>query len=113
MAVEECDIPGVVCYAPFTSTPDMARTKFLVSKDIPIQHVFDNRVGLKALTTNRGRAWILHGDHDGVIPVEMSRTLAEEFKEVVDLTVVAGGDHGDVFALHQDLLLKALTAARK
>jgi pimeloyl-ACP methyl ester carboxylesterase len=113
MAVEEFDLPGVVCYAPFTSTPDMARIKFLVSKDVLIQHVFDNRVGLKALTKNQGRAWILHGDHDGVIPVEMSRTLAKEFKEVADLTVVAGGDHGDVFALHQDLLLKALTAARK
>lgn len=113
MAVEEFYIPGVVCYAPFTSTPDMARIKFLVSKDVPIQHVFDNRVGLKALTKNQGRAWILHGDHDGVIPVDMSRTLAEEFKHVVDLTVVPGGDHGDVFALHQDLFLKALTAARK
>lgn len=113
MAVEECGIPGVVCYAPFTSTPDMARTRFLVSKDIPIQHVFDNRVALKALAKNQGHAWILHGDRDEVIPVQMSRTLAEEFKEVVDLTVIAGGDHGDVFALRQDLLLKALTAARK
>lgn len=113
MAVEECDIPSVVCYAPFTSTPDMARTKFLVSKDIPIQHVFDNRVAFKALAKNQGRAWILHGDRDGVIPVDMSRTLAKEFKEVVDLTVVPGGDHGDVFAHHQDLLLKALAAARK
>ena len=113
MAVEECDIPGVVCYAPFTSTPDMARIKFMVSKDIPIQHVFDNRTGLKALAANKGHAWILHGDRDGVIPVDMSRTLAEEFKEVVDLTVVAGGDHNDVFARHQALLLKAMTAARK
>jgi pimeloyl-ACP methyl ester carboxylesterase len=113
MAVEEWNIPGVVCYAPFTSTPDMARTRFLVSKDIPIQHVFDNRVGLKALAANKGRAWILHGDADNVIPVQMSRTLAEEFQEAVDLTVIAGGDHGNLFALHQDLFLKALTAARK
>lgn len=113
IAVEECDIPGVVCYAPFTSTPDMARIKFMVSKDIPIQHVFDNRIGLKALAANKGHAWILHGDRDGVVPVDMSRTLAEEFKEVVDLTVVAGGDHNDVFAQHQDLLLKAMKAARE
>lgn len=112
MAVEECDIPGVVCYAPFTSTPDMARIKFLLSKDIPIQHVFDNRAGLKALAANKGRAWILHGDRDGVIPVSMSETLTAEFKDVVDLTVVAGGDHNDLFARRQDLLLKAMTAAR-
>ncbi|HEV7282677.1 MAG TPA: hypothetical protein VGN57_20900 [Pirellulaceae bacterium] len=113
MAVDEWDIPSVVCYAPFTSTPDMARIKFLVSKDVPIQHLFDNRAGLKALAANKGRAWVLHGDADDVIPVQMSRTLAEEFKEIVELTIVAGGDHGNLYALHQELLLKALTAARK
>lgn len=113
MTCEECDVSGVVCYAPFTSTPDMARIKFFVSKDIPIQHLFDNRVGLKALAENKGRAWILHGDRDDVIPVDMSRTLAEEFKEIVTLTVVAGGDHGDLFVRCQDKLLKAMIEARK
>ena len=83
--------------APFTSTAEMALLRFGIPKTFPFQHSFDNRAGLQELAKNHGRAWIIHGDKDTVIPLAMSRTLAKEFKGIVTLRVIAGASHGDIF----------------
>ena len=61
--------------------------RFGIPKTFPFQHSFDNRAGLQELAKNHGRAWIIHGDKDTVIPLAMSRTLAKEFKGIVTLRV--------------------------
>jgi pimeloyl-ACP methyl ester carboxylesterase len=112
MVVEDFHLRSAVLYAPFTSTADMAQVYFGIPKTIPLQHPFDNRPGLQELAKNHGRAWIIHGDSDTVIPVEMSKTLANEFKDTVRLKIIPGGGHGHIFASAKQELLESMTAAR-
>ena len=61
---------------------------------------------------NRGRAWIIHGDKDTIVPVDMSRTLAKEFKDNVTLSIISGGNHGDIFARGSKELFASMSTAR-
>jgi uncharacterized protein len=112
LAVEKFHLRRAVLCAPFTSTAEMAQLRFGIPKTFPFQHSFDNRAGLQELTKNHGRAWIIHGDKDTVIPVEMSRTLAKEFKETVALHVIGGASHGDIFTRGKKELYESMNAAR-
>ena len=94
MAVQEFHLRSAVLCAPFTSTTDMAKVRMGIPNNFPFQHSFDNRPGLRELEKNHGRAWIIHGDKDTVVPVAMSRTLAKEFPDTVKLHVIPGGNHG-------------------
>ena len=51
---------------------------------------------------------VLHGDKDTIIPVDMSRTLAKEFKDTVDLHVIPGGTH-NVFDRGRKELFESMT----
>ena len=82
-------------------------------KDIPLQHLFDNRPGLTALQKCKGRAWIFHGEADSMIPVAMSRTLAAEFKDTVTLNTAAGISHNDILSRQAKEVAAAMTAARQ
>lgn len=113
LAVEEFKIEAAVLCAPFTSTLEMAQAKLRVSKDFPLKHKFDNRAGLKELTANKGKAWIFHGERDTIIPVRMSKTLQEEFKDTVKLKVVSDGSHNDVISKARKEFLEAMIEARK
>jgi uncharacterized protein len=97
LAVEEFHLRSAVLCAPFTSTADVAQARFGIPKTFPFQHLYDNRVGLRELARNHGRAWIIHGDKDEVLPVTMGGTLAQEFKGTVELRVIPGGDHNSIF----------------
>ena len=112
MAVEEFHLRSAVLCAPFTSTADVAQIKLGILKDFPFQHAFDNHPGLRELTKNHGRAWIIHGDKDLVLPVSMSETLAREFKGTVTLSIIPGGDHNDIFARGKKELFESMNAAR-
>jgi hypothetical protein len=113
LSVDEFNLRSAVLCAPFTSTVDMARERFKVPVDFPLQHKFDNRTGLGVLSKNGGHAWIFHGEADNVIPVTMSQTLEREFKGVVNLKVVPAGKHNDIFRLAAKELQQAMTEARK
>ena len=113
LAVEEFHLRSAVLCAPFTNTIEMAHKMLGVGKDCPLQHKFDNRVGLAELQQNHGHAWLFHGDADEIIPVQMSKTLAGEFKETVKLKIVAGGHHNDVLEVAGQDLIDAMTEARK
>ena len=112
LAVEELHLCSAVLCTPFTSTADVAQARFGIPRTFPFQHLFDNRVGLQALTKNHGRTWIIHGDQDTVLPVAMSETLAREFKDSVKLYVISGGDHNDILARGKKELYKSMNLAR-
>jgi pimeloyl-ACP methyl ester carboxylesterase len=112
MAVEEFHLRAAVLCAPFTSTADMAQVRMGIPKTFPLQHSFDNHAGLKELAKNHGRAWIIHGDKDTIVPVDMSRTLAKEFKDIVTLSIIPGGNHNDIFSRGKRELFESMTAAR-
>jgi pimeloyl-ACP methyl ester carboxylesterase len=113
MAVEEFHLKSAVLCSPFTSTHEMAELRTGLAKDAPFAHQFDNRLGLKELEKNGGTCWIIHGADDRIIPVSMSKTLAEEFKEVVKLTVIPDAGHNDIFYAAKKEIADAMTAARK
>jgi len=113
LAVEEFHLRAAVLCAPFTSTADVAQASFGLPKTFPFQHLFDNRAGLEELTKNRGRAWIIHGEKDTVIPVTMSKTLAREFRDTVNLRIIPDGDHNDIFARGKKELSESMKLARR
>jgi pimeloyl-ACP methyl ester carboxylesterase len=44
-----------------------------------------------------GHAWILHGQQDSAIPVDMSESLAHDFPKTVTLKTIPGAGHNDFF----------------
>jgi uncharacterized protein len=113
LAVEELHLRAAVLCAPFTSTAEAAQAKFGLPKTFPFQHLYDNRVGLQELTKNNGRAWIIHGQKDTVLPVTMSEALAREFKDTVTLNIIPGGEHNDIFKRGKKELYESMNLARK
>jgi predicted alpha/beta hydrolase family esterase len=113
MAVEEFHLKSAVLCAPFTSTHEMAERMIGIPKNAPFHHQFDNRLGMEELRKNSGHAWIFHGADDEIIPVDMSRTLADEFRDVVKLRVVDSAHHDDVMLIARDRVEAAMAAARK
>jgi hypothetical protein len=113
MAVEEFKLRRAVLCSPFTSTMDMTRVMFRVPLGFLVRHRFDNRAGLAALQKYGGRAWLLHGTDDTIIPAEMSRTLAREFPATVTLTEVSGADHNDLLDSAMPQITGMMAAARR
>ena len=113
MAVQEFHLRSAVLCAPFTSTAEMAQVRMGIPNNFPFQHLFDNRPGLRELEKNHGRAWIIHGDKDTIVPVDMSRTLAKEFPDTVKLRVIPGGNHNDIFTRGKKVLFESMTAAHE
>jgi pimeloyl-ACP methyl ester carboxylesterase len=75
--------------------------------------LFDNRTGLQELAKNHGRAWIVHGEKDSVLPVTMSETLLRENKDTVKLYVIPVADHNDIFARGKKELYESMNLARR
>jgi pimeloyl-ACP methyl ester carboxylesterase len=88
------------------------RTIRTIPRTFPFQHLFDNRAGLQELAKNHGRAWIIQGDKDTVLPVTMSETLSREYKDTVKLNVIPGGDHNDIFARGKKELYESMNLVR-
>lgn len=113
LAVEEFHLRRAVLYAPFTSTKDMASHMLGLKLEGPPQHSFNNRDGLGALQRNNGRAWILHGTADNVIPIAMSQKLAAEFPQTVILKALPAGRHNDLHTTALKDLTDAMLEARQ
>ncbi len=113
MAVEEFNFRRAVLCSPFTSTMDMTRVMFKVPLGFLVRHRYDNRAGLAALQKNGGRAWLIHGTDDSIIPAEMSRTLAREFPDTVTLTEISGADHNDLLDRGMPQITGAMASARR
>ena len=113
LAVQEFHLRSVVLCAPFSSTQEMAQRRFHTTRQLPLQHLYNNRDGLAALEKDHGHAWILHGSDDGVIPSSMSETLAREFPNTITLKILPHAGHNDFFRDGAKELMTAIAAARK
>ena len=113
LAVEEFHLKRAVLCAPFTSTMEMTREMLGLPLGWLVHHRFQNRNGLASLRTSGGRAWVAHGEADPVIPANMSRTLAEEFPDVVEYREVPGGGHNDLFDRAGSTIFAAMHQARQ
>ena len=112
VAADEFGLRHAVLVSPFTSTMDMARVMTGLPVGWLVRHRFDNRAALRALERRGGRAWIVHGIMDEVIPVEMGRTLAREFPATTTLREVPDAGHNDIFLVAPDAIAAAMAEAR-
>ncbi len=109
IAASEFNIRNGVLASPFTSTMDMSRLLIGVPLGFLVTPRFDNTARLDELIA-RGptRITILHGTHDEVIPVHMSRTLAHGRESAINLIEIQGARHNDIADAHPAPLARAL-----
>ena len=113
MAADAFDIRRAILASPFTSTPDMARVMTGLPVGFLITHRYDNRATLNRLVERGGRAWIIHGAADQIIPVSMGRELARVRPEAVRYFEIPHAGHNDIFQRAIPEFDTAVSEARK
>ncbi len=113
MGAEEFGIRRGVVLTPFTSTMEMTEAVFGVNLGFIVLHRFDNRARLGEIDRAGGEVFIFHGSDDEVIPVAMSRALAEEYPGTVRYTEITGGRHNTLPEDAAEEIAAAMRAARK
>jgi uncharacterized protein len=86
----------LILEAPFTSARDMARGMLMPATAVwgLIARVhFDTRAKVAELDTP---TWVVHGEHDGVIPVRMGRAVHAAARVPGELLIVRGAGHNDL-----------------
>ena len=105
----EFKIQRGVLLAPFTSTMDMAQIVVGLPVGFLVTHRFNNEARLAELAARGpGEVIILHGSDDESIPVAMSHQLADERKDVVHFTEIAGARHNTMQEQNAEDISKAL-----
>ena len=88
-------VAAIVLEAPLTSTVDVARsTYFWLPIGLLIADKYDNERNIRSVTAP---VLILHGEQDGVIPVEMGRRVFRAANEPKRIEVFPQGTHDDLF----------------
>jgi uncharacterized protein len=101
----------LVLISPFTTMRAMARRTAGWPLCEVLTHRFDNRARLAELAAGfLPPTTIVHGDADGLIPLEMSRSLVAEFPGVI-LRVIPGAGHNDVLTLGEAEIHQAMEHA--
>jgi uncharacterized protein len=108
MAVEEWGCRRAVLIAPFTTLTAMARRMVGTPLCHLNRHRFDNLKRLEEMKAKQGKAIVLHGVEDEVIPVEMSRQLGQTFPGMIKVYEVEGAMHNDILYLAEEQIVKAM-----
>ena len=112
IAAEEYGIRHAVLLSPFTSTMDMTKVAFGIPLGFLLIHRYDNEASLATLLQRGGKAWILHGTDDEVIPVAMGRQLAAAGGPAVQFKEIPGGRHNTLMQEALPDIVKMMQAAR-
>jgi hypothetical protein len=97
IAAGEFGLKRAVLVSPFSSSMDMAEVMFGLPLGFIVTHRFDNRKAMAELAARGGKAWIIHGQDDDIIPASMGSELAAIGKEAVRLLILPGAGHNDIF----------------
>ncbi|WAC17801.1 alpha/beta hydrolase [Luteolibacter sp. SL250] len=109
VGASEFGIQRGVLLTPFTSTMDMSKAMTGLPIGFLIWHRFDNTARLKELAERGpGEVVIFHGTTDEAIPVEMSRQLAAERKDVVKFIEIPNGRHNTLQDTNPEEIVRAL-----
>ena len=88
-------VAAIVLEAPLTSTVDVARsTYFWLPIGLLIADKYDNERNIRSVTAP---VLILHGEQDGVIPVEMGRRVYRGANQPKRIELFPQGTHDDLF----------------
>lgn len=99
-------VAAVALFAPYTSIDDMAGVllPWFPAKLI-LRHHFRNEEKIKSL---KMPILIVHGQHDGMIPPEMSKRLEKAAVNAKVKTVFVNSDHNDIFEAGREPLDDAM-----
>lgn len=88
----------LILEAPFSSAVDVAKRKyFFLPVDILMKDRYDNIDKIADIKTN---LLIVHGDEDGVIPIELAQRLYEKANHPKEFITINGGHHNDLYDYH-------------
>jgi uncharacterized protein len=91
----ERQVAGLVLEAPYTSIVDVAASAYPF---LPVRHlIIDRYESNKYIAQVRAPLLVLHGEHDGVIPVAMGRELFRLANEPKRLATFPGGGHSNLY----------------
>lgn len=107
LAAEEFGFRRAFLLAPFTSSMDMTQVALGVPLGFLITHRFNNSASLAQLVSSGGKAIIIHGSDDEVIPVRMGRELADSAGTNVTFQEINGARHNTLL----QYALPTITAA--
>ena len=86
---------GLILEAGFPDARSLIRTSPLLSiLGVFSTYRFSSREFLKRLDTSV-RVLVLHGDNDGIVPVEQGRALFDAVPVTKQFVLIHGGDHND------------------
>ena len=112
IAAEEYSIRSAVLLSPFTSTMAMTKVALGVPLGFLVTHRFDNEARMASLIQRGGKAWILHGAEDEVIPVAMGRQLAFGGGSAVRFQEIPAASHNTLMREALGPIITAMKAAR-
>lgn len=113
LASQEFGIRRAFLLAPFTSTMDMTQVAFGVPLGFLVTHRFDNAARLSQLVSVGGKAIIIHGSDDEVIPVRMGRELAESAGPNVTFQEIKGARHNTLLRTALPRITAAMQTLRE
>nr|WP_272880583.1 dienelactone hydrolase family protein [Candidatus Synchoanobacter obligatus] len=101
-------VDRVVLFSPFTSMQDMLKTHYPWTYPLLRPFLFDQydiESGLDQLLKQRCRpkVFLLHGSDDEVVPVTMSRSMAERFSAGITYQEIPLATH-DLVSTHADIV---------
>jgi len=112
IAAKEFGIRRAILLSPFTSTMDMTKVALGMPLGFLLTHRFDNQAHLNSLISNGGKAIIIHGSDDEVIPVAMGRQLAETNGPSVSFREITGGTHNTLMRNALPEIVQAMQTIR-
>ena len=96
IAAEEMGLTRVILCAPFTTMTDMARSVVGWPLCFLNRHTYNNVARLEALQAMHADVRAFHGGDDEVIPIAMSRALAQRFPQTFHLTEFPHSHHTEI-----------------
>jgi fermentation-respiration switch protein FrsA (DUF1100 family) len=95
MASEHDELAALILEAPFTRLPDLAPP--FVATAFADMLLVDRYKSLSKIAANRAPLLIVHGEHDGVVPVDMGRTMLAAAASEKQGAFIAMGGHNDLW----------------
>lgn len=88
----------LILEAPFSSAADVAKKKyFFLPVDFLMKDRYDNAEKIGDIKTS---LLVVHGDEDGVIPIELGKKLFERAQHPKEFITINGGHHNDLYDHH-------------
>lgn len=88
----------LILEAPFSSASDVAKKRyFFLPVDFLMKDRYDNADKIADIKTS---LLVVHGDEDGVIPIELGRKLFERAQHPKEFITINGGHHSDLYDHH-------------